>query len=56
MSNPTPEETVTIPKRDYNSLLEDELLLGKLFAAGVDNWEGYHVALQDDEPLDKESK
>ena len=37
-------ETVTIPKEEYESLLEDSRFLAALRAAGVDNWEGYDYA------------
>lgn len=37
-------ETVTIPKEEYESLLEDSEFLSALRAAGVDNWSGYHYA------------
>lgn len=43
MSN-EPEETVTIPKSEYDELKEDSKWLGCLEAAGVDNWEGFDVA------------
>ena len=34
-------ETVTISREEYDSLLEDAAELRRLEAAGVDNWEGY---------------
>ena len=40
------EETVTISKKEYESLLEDQKLLICLQNAGVDNWEGYDYALE----------
>ena len=40
------QETVTISKEEYESLLEDSRLLGALQAAGVDNWEGYDNACE----------
>lgn len=40
------EETVTISKEEYESLLEDQKLLQCLQGAGVDNWEGYDYALE----------
>lgn len=40
------EETVTISKKEYEELLEDQLLLQCLQGAGVDNWEGYDYALE----------
>lgn len=42
-----PEETVTITKSEYEALLQDSAMLGELEAAGVDNWEGYELALED---------
>ena len=42
MSNP--EETVTISKSRYDSLLDAERWVECLNAAGVDNWEGYAMA------------
>jgi hypothetical protein len=38
------EETVTISKKEYESLLEDSQWLSCLDAAGVDNWDGYDYA------------
>jgi hypothetical protein len=35
------EETVTIPKREYEALRKDSDWLQCLEAAGVDNWQGY---------------
>jgi len=40
-------ETVTIPKEEYESLLQDSQFLEALRANGVDNWEGYHYACVD---------
>jgi len=40
------EETVTISKKEYESLLEDSEKLSALEAAGVDNWEGYDDAME----------
>lgn len=38
-------ETVTIPKAEYDQLIEDSLFLDELYAAGVDNWQpGYDIA------------
>jgi len=37
-------ETVTIPKSEYESLLEDSKWLQCLEGAGVDNWDGYDYA------------
>ena len=38
------EETVTITKEEYESLLQDRKWLEALEGAGVDNWEGYDFA------------
>ena len=35
------EETITITKKEYDSLVEDSEFLAALQEAGVDNWEGY---------------
>lgn len=40
------EETVTISKEEYKSLLEDRKWLAALKSAGVDNWEGYDYACE----------
>ena len=40
------EETITISKKEYESLLEDQKLLQCLQDAGVDNWEGYDYAME----------
>lgn len=37
-------EQITIDKRDYDELLEDQRFLEALRAAGVDNWDGYELA------------
>lgn len=45
------EETITIPLKRYNDLLESEAFLEALEAVGVDNWEGYseaHKMLEDE--------
>lgn len=38
-----------LPEADVKSLKEDAKFLLKLQDAGVDNWDGYHYAFQDDE-------
>lgn len=38
------DETITITKKEYNSLLEDSKWLQALEGAGVDNWQGYDYA------------
>lgn len=40
------EETVTISKSEYESLLKDSEWLTCLEVAGVDNWQGYDYALE----------
>ena len=37
-------ETITISKEEYKSLLEDRVWLRCLEDAGVDNWQGYDYA------------
>jgi hypothetical protein len=37
---------VLVPTEEYKSLVEDSIFLGKLRAAGVDNWEGYEIAFE----------
>jgi hypothetical protein len=39
-------ETVTISKKEYESLLEDSEFLSALQGAGVDNWDGYDYAIE----------
>ena len=41
------EEDVTITKKEYEDLLKDQRILRALCGAGVDNWEGYDIALED---------
>lgn len=38
------KETITISKKEYDSLVKDSEFLQALRAAGVDNWEGYSIA------------
>lgn len=40
------EETITIPKAQYDQLIQDQQWLQCLAAAGVDNWEGYDHAVE----------
>jgi hypothetical protein len=40
------EETVTISKKEYESLKEDTLWLRYLKRAGVDNWNGIDYAYE----------
>jgi hypothetical protein len=44
--NTNEEKTVTIPQSEYDDLLKDQELLQALQRAGVDNWEGYEMALE----------
>lgn len=48
------EKTITIPMETYLELVERDLFLSRLEAAGVDNWEWYHMAFenQDDDEED----
>lgn len=39
------EETVTISKKEYNELKEDAAIYQALEAAGVDNWDGWDIAM-----------
>lgn len=41
------EETITITKEEYESLLDSQHLLTCLQNAGVDNWDGYGYALEE---------
>jgi phage pi2 protein 07 len=41
-----PEEMVTITKKEYESLKEDEKYLRALQNAGVDNWSGMDFAME----------
>lgn len=45
------EDTITITKDEYAELRDAQIVLSCLYAAGVDNWEGYSHALdlQDEE-------
>ncbi len=47
------EETVTIPKQEYNEMLNHIEFLNCLEACGVDNWDGYSDAW---EMFDEEMK
>jgi hypothetical protein len=46
LNNKSMEETVTISKKEYESLLEDQWFLQCLQRAGVDNWNGYDYAVE----------
>lgn len=39
-------DTVEISKKVYLELVQDQAILNALFAAGVDNWEGYDIAIE----------
>ncbi len=39
-------ETITISKKEYDSLTRSSAFLEALREAGVDNWDGYSIALQ----------
>lgn len=47
-------ETVTISMEEYDELLRESRWLSCLEAAGVDNWEGYGIAIdmRDDDSED----
>lgn len=37
-------ENIVISLEEYEGLLRDSEFLGRLFEAGVDNWEGFELA------------
>ncbi len=39
-----PEEMISIPKSEYDGLIESQKWLQALESAGVDNWEGIGMA------------
>ena len=39
--------TINISLREYKSLLDDSEMLRALYAAGVQNWDGYEIALEE---------
>jgi len=43
------DETITISKKLYAELIKARDELNALYAAGVDNWEGFSQAFDDDE-------
>ena len=53
MTSDPNEETITIPKKEYDELMHGSLFLSCLDAAGVDNWDGYDYAR---EMMDKEDE
>jgi hypothetical protein len=52
----TDMETVTIPKKVYERLKEDSRVLAALEAAGVDNWEGYSYAFEDEDDEEEDDE
>ncbi len=42
----TDNENITISRDRYEDLLDAEKRLDSLYAAGVDNWEGFDYALE----------
>ena len=44
-------EAIIIPKNEFASLLRDSDKLSRLECGGVDNWEWYSEALNDEEDL-----
>lgn len=43
---PVGDDVIVITKADYEQLQDDSAFLYALEAAGVDNWEGYSIAIQ----------
>lgn len=39
--------TINISLREYKSLLDDSEMLRALYAAGVQNWDGYDIAIEE---------
>lgn len=48
-------ETITVSLKRYLQLLDDSVLLACLKEQGVDNWEGYHLAVAEAGSLDDEA-
>jgi hypothetical protein len=44
-----------ITNERYNDLIEEEMLLDALYAAGVDNWDGWDIAMELFEEIKKTS-
>lgn len=44
-----PSDTITISRTTYDKLVADRRLLNALYAAGVDNWEGFPGEDDDDD-------
>lgn len=47
MSESTDITTINISLREYKSLLDDSEMLRALYSAGVQNWDGYEIALEE---------
>lgn len=41
------KDSVLITLREYKSLLDDSEMLRHLYAAGVQDWQGYEIALKE---------
>ena len=39
------QDTITVARNTYNSILDDAVMYQALVAAGVDSWDGFAVAL-----------
>lgn len=50
------EETVTISKKFYEELIENDLWVRALGFAGVDNWDGYDFAKETYQELVEEAR
>ena len=48
------EELITITKQEYDRLIDDSNFLNRLRAAGVDNWEGFGFACEDEEETEED--
>lgn len=51
-----PVETVTIPKKEYETLKKDQSKLIALENGGVDNWDGYEFAMEEMDKWEKEDE
>lgn len=51
-----PEETVTITRKEYESLLDDRRWRSALESGGVDNWEWYSESLEESGYFDDEEE
>jgi len=40
------QEMVMIPKKEYDMISRSHIILCVLLGAGVDNWEGYDIAME----------